>query len=99
MDYVLMAGLGVIFAGVLFCFFRTKAKGFGPYNTSTLIVILVLLVTSAAFMSGKLPGDDLSKILFALIGFASGMFTAGKEPERDKKSNEQRSPLDGIIHE
>lgn len=76
---MLEAFLALIFSGVLVGFFWTKTTGFGPFNTSTLIAILVLLVATVAFVSGKFSGDDLSKILFALVGFAAGMFSKGKE--------------------
>lgn len=58
----------------MFGYFKTKLPGFGPYNASTLIVILVLFVSALAYFSGNLSGDDLAKILLALVGFAAGLF-------------------------
>lgn len=72
-DYFVI-GLLVIYAGVLFGYFKTKKEGFGPFNTSVVVIILVLMTASTAFMAGKLSADDTTKILFALIGFAAGLF-------------------------
>ena len=75
-----------VFACSLLGFFITKGSGFGPYNTSTLVLILVLFVAAMAFFTGKLPNGDFSKILFALVGFAAGLFT-GSGSKRTSKPN------------
>lgn len=74
MDNYYVLGLGIIYSGVLLGYFKTKKPGFGPYNTSILIIILVLMLTSIGFVTGKIDPDDTSKIIFALIGFAAGLF-------------------------
>ena len=86
-DYYVI-GLVLIYAGVLFGYFYTKRPGFGPFNTSILILILVLMIASIGFLSDKFQSDDLSKILFALIGFAAGLFA---RRESSNKNNDVKA--------
>lgn len=76
-------------------FLFTKTKGFGPYATSTLLLILVLVVASLLYSNGKLSDQVLANLLFAIIGFAGGLFTCRGSAEcgnsEPKKAN-LRSP-------
>ena len=69
-------------------FFITKSKGFGRYATSTFLLILVLVLASLFYSSGKLEGQVISNILFAVVGFAGGLFTS-KDSCAPKDSNNQ----------
>lgn len=77
-----VAAMLLVYAGVLYGYFKTKRPGFGPFNTSIIVIILVLMTTSIGFMADKISADDTTKILFALIGFAAGLFV-----KRDDKSD------------
>lgn len=59
-------------------FFWTKTKGFGRYATSVLLLVLALIISALFFTAGRLDGQFMANILFAIIGFAGGLFT-GKE--------------------
>ncbi|MEW5746757.1 MAG: hypothetical protein AB1805_15110 [Nitrospirota bacterium] len=61
-------------------FFVTKTKGFGRFATSSFLLLLVIVVSSLFYASGKLDAQVFANILFAVIGFAGGLFT-GKEKE------------------
>ncbi len=78
-----------IFCFVLRKFFKDKIPGYGPYNTSTLLITLALMVAFISFLVDGVDGDDIAKIVFAVIGFAGGLF-AGKDPDKDKKGTEEQ---------
>jgi len=59
-------------------FFKTKTPGFGRFTTSTLLIILVVTITALLFAGGKLDCQVMANVIFAAIGFASGLFT-GRE--------------------
>ena len=69
-------------------FLITKTKGFGRYSTSTLLLILVLMIASLLYSNGKLSDQVLTNLLFAIIGFAGGLFTS-------KDSTEPNGSRDG----
>lgn len=75
----LLVALFIVGVVALIGFFATKTKGFGRYATSALLLLLVLVVSTLLFAAGRLEGQILANILFAIIGFAGGLFT-GKEP-------------------
>ena len=56
-------------------FFITKKKGFGRFTTSTFLLLLVVILSAIFFAEGKLKPELLTNILFAVIGFAGGLFT------------------------
>ncbi len=70
-----------IFLFTLARFFETKKVGFGRFNTSTLVIILSLMVTTVVLLIDDKSSDDVIKIIFAVIGFAGGLF-AGKDSEQ-----------------
>jgi len=85
MDLALLLLLAVVLIGLaaLIGFFRTKLKGFGRFATSALLMLLVVIVTALFFAAGKLEAPVVANILFAVVGFAGGLFT-GKDVENSK---------------
>lgn len=72
-------------------FFITKTKGFGRFATSTFLLVLVVIISALLYAAGKLDSQVLANLLFAVIGFAGGLFT-GKEAESPNNINNQ-SPV------
>lgn len=68
-------------------FFVTKTKGFGRYATSTLLMLLVLLISSLLYSAGKLSDQTMGNILFAVTGFAGGLFTSKGEDSKLDSNN------------
>jgi len=66
----------VLGGGCLFGFFKTKSQGFGRFTTSALLIILVLVFSALMFAGGKLEGQVMANVLFAVFGFAGGLFTS-----------------------
>lgn len=71
----LTLGVFVIGAGALVGFFVTKTEGFGKYTTSTLLLILVVTISALLYTANKIEGDTMANIIFAVFGFAGGLFT------------------------
>jgi len=76
----LLLAVFIIGVAALIGFFFTKTKGFGRFATSTFLLLLVVIVSALLYAGGKLDGQVLANIFFAVIGFAGGLFTA-KEAE------------------
>jgi hypothetical protein len=72
--------LSILVVGLasLIGFFVTKTKSYGRYATSTFLILVVLVVSSQMYSAGKLDGQIMANVFFAIIGFAGGLFT-GKE--------------------
>ncbi len=77
-----MAG---VFLLVLLGFFITKTPGFGRFTTSTLLITLALMIASVAFMFGGVSGDDITKIVIAIIGFSGGLIARKDEYDVPKR--------------
>lgn len=75
LDTWLLIAVFILGAGSLIGFFRTKTAGFGRFTTSTFLIILVVSIASLLFAAGKLEGHVMANILFAVFGFAGGLFT------------------------
>lgn len=71
----LMVGIFVIGAGALLGFFMTKTEGFGKYTTSALLLILVVTLSALLYVGGKIESETMANIIFAVFGFAGGLFT------------------------
>ena len=56
-------------------FFITKTDGFGRFTTSTFLIIFVVIIASLLYSSNKLDSQIMANILFAVFGFAGGLFT------------------------
>lgn len=68
-------------------FFCTKAKGFGRFATSTLLLLIVVVLSAALYAAGKLDGQLLANIFFSVVGFAGGLMTSRETQEvSDAKS-------------
>jgi len=75
-NYWLMIIIFIIGAGALFGFFKTKTEGFGRFTTSVLLIIVVVTIASLLYAGGKLEGNVMANVLFAVFGFAGGLFTS-----------------------
>ncbi len=72
----LMLAIFVLGAGSLIGFFITKTEGFGRFAASTLLIILVVTVAALLYAGGKLESQVMANVLFAVFGFAGGLFTS-----------------------
>jgi len=70
--WLLLAVFFVVGLVALIGFFYTKTKGFGRFATSTFLSVLVVVVSALLYAAGKLKGEVLANIFFAVIGFAGG---------------------------
>ncbi|MBY6213023.1 hypothetical protein KUV95_15835 [Microbulbifer agarilyticus] len=75
-EYWLLIGIFVLGVGSLIGFFLTKTEGFGRFTTSTFLIVLVLVISSLLYAAGKLEGQVMANVLFAVFGFAGGLFTS-----------------------
>lgn len=48
-------------------------KGFGPYNTGTLLLVLIVALASVLVAAGRMDAEKLMGLLFAVAGFAGGV--------------------------
>ncbi len=81
--FLVISAIGV-YALYIFC---KKAKdGFGPYTTSTFLLMLVI-ITAALLVIGDNLNERISSILFAVLGFAGGLFARAKNPKRKSNTN------------
>lgn len=76
LDHLLLLGIFLLGGGALVGFFKSKTKGFGRFTTSVLLILLVITISSLLFVAGKINQEFISNILFAVFGFAGGLFTA-----------------------
>ncbi len=72
----LMIAIFILGAGSLIGFFITKTAGFGRFTTSTFLIILVVTISALLYAGGKLEGQVMGNVLFAVFGFAGGLFTS-----------------------
>ncbi len=72
----LMLAIFIFGAGSIFGFFKTKKPGFGRFTTSTLLILLVISLSGLLYAGGKLEGQVMANVLFAVFGFAGGLFTS-----------------------
>lgn len=70
--------LGFIALGIvaLIGFFTKMLSGFGKFNTSTLILIMVLTIVPILLVNGSIESSDAVNILFAVAGFAGGLLSS-----------------------
>lgn len=74
-DWLLIA-IFILGAGSLVGFFITKTEGFGRFSTSIFLIILVVTLAALLYAAGKLEGQVMANVLFAVFGFAGGLFTS-----------------------
>ena len=75
-DAWLMTAIFILGAGSLVGFFMTKTSGFGRFTTSVLLIIMVVTIAALMYAAGKLGGEVMANVLFAVFGFAGGLFTS-----------------------
>ena len=77
MDWTLV-GIFLISIAAFVVFWKTASgsstKGFGPYNTSTFLLLTVSSLTAILAAVGKIEVHDTTSIMLAIIGFAGGLF-------------------------
>lgn len=74
-------------------FFVKMKNGFGPFNTSALLLLLIVIVTSLLFITSKFEGQYLANIMFAVIGFSGGLFTKIRSDDgKDESATEKETP-------
>ena len=74
-DWLLIV-ISILGAGSLIGFFMTKTPGFGRFTTSTFLILIVLIMSSLLYTADKLDGQVMANVLFAVFGFAGGLFTS-----------------------
>ena len=94
MNWGLVAISGVIVAALI-VFGCTKKLGFGPYNTSTFLLLVVTGLTAILAVVGKIDHPDAAAILLAIIGFAGGLFAGGRGKERDQSDDDAAAARSG----
>ena len=75
-EVLLLASVFLLGAIGLIGFFKTKSSGFGKYTTSILVLLMVLILSTLLFASGRLESTYYTNILMALVGFAGGLINA-----------------------
>ncbi len=76
---LLIISICILIIGTLYGFFKTKTEGFGRFATSTLLLIFVISISSLLYVGGKLEAQIMVNVLFAVIGFAGGLFASKNE--------------------
>jgi hypothetical protein len=71
----LLVAIFIIGITALVGFFVTKTAGFGRFATSTFLLLLIVIISALFYAADKLQSDVLANIIFAVIGFAGGLFT------------------------
>lgn len=88
--FALVVAVAILGGGCLYVFYKKAKSGFGPYNTSTLVIILTLTIAGLIGLMGGFEKATIGNIFMGVIGFAAGIF-AGKneattsEPQTDPK--------------
>ncbi|MDQ6972848.1 MAG: hypothetical protein Q9M30_09375 [Mariprofundaceae bacterium] len=75
-NHWLMIAIFILGSGSLIGFFISKTEGFGRFTTSPLLVIFVVTFSSLLYAGGKLESQVMANVLFAVFGFAGGLFTS-----------------------
>ena len=94
--------LAIVFAAAVMglfalkCFWDTKLDGWGPYNASTLIVVLVVTNTGMLIAGGLIPKEYFADIFLVVLGFAGGLVarefdTNGSQRNVQKNRTNKRS--------
>lgn len=89
MNYYLLAAVVLVSLAAFVLFYTTAKmakKGFGPYNTSTFLLLTVASLTATLAAVGKIDVHSTTSIMLAIIGFSGGLFAGRKaqdgEPPR-----------------
>lgn len=78
MDQMTLAMLSVSLLGAisLIGFFITKTEGFGKFNTSTLVLLVVFVLCAVLFSADRVSNELFANIVMAIVGFAGGLVVA-----------------------
>lgn len=89
-DIKIFVGIAIFIVSLigLIGFLITKKEGFGRFNTSTLLLLMVITISSLLFISDFLDDNTMENLIFAIIGFAGGLFTGRDENASTKKNSE-----------
>jgi LPXTG-motif cell wall-anchored protein len=87
---LLIIGITLLGAGALFIFYKKSKSGYGPFNTGTLILILVLTLAPLLAIAQVIDGRDIASIFLAVAGFAGGLFVNGHRQVKTPQT--QRPP-------
>lgn len=74
----------IIFGGALVIIWQKMKGGFGPFNTSIILLFLVLFITAIAFVIGRIEWPNVSGLLLAIAGFAGGLFSTSVKPKENE---------------
>ncbi len=77
----------IVFGAVLTVIWKKMTEGFGPFNTSVILLYLVLFITAVAFVLGRIDWPNVSGLLLAIAGFAGGLFSTASKPRNDKQAS------------
>ena len=70
---------------------------YGRFATSTFLILIAVIVSSLLFAGGKLDAQVMANILFAVIGFAGGLFTvkaSGTQTDTSKRGASKKASED-----
>lgn len=79
LTFWLIASIVILGSASLFIYYKKANLGFGPFNSSTLILILALAITGVFGVAGALDKATLGNVLMGVIGFAGGIFAGKKD--------------------
>jgi anaerobic C4-dicarboxylate transporter len=82
-NFILSLLVIVVFAIAIWKTFAHMKAGFGPFNTSVVIIILVLFVATTFVLFGKVEWQSVANLIFSIVGFAGGLLAkkAGKDTD------------------
>lgn len=78
--YLYVATIGLLSIIVLCGIFRTKARGFGRFSTSLILLVLVLSFAALFLVVGKIDGGIFANVAFAVAGYAGGLISQARQP-------------------
>ena len=84
---MLLVSVSLISIIALCGFFWKKKEGFGKYNTSTFLLLLVLIFSTIMYTAHLLKDNAFVNLLFVIIGFAGGLFTSSIDESKKEKTN------------
>ena len=74
MDIALLIAIVIVAGAAFLIFFRGKGDGFGPFNTSILLILTVTTLTALLLVGQHIEGALFGHVVFGILGFAGGLF-------------------------
>ena len=74
----------LVFGATLVIIWKKMKDGFGPFNTSIILLFLVLFITAIAFVIGRIDWPNVSGLLLAIAGFAGGLFSTSSKKDNSE---------------